>query len=1134
MRYTPPANISAALKRLLEATEGNAYRTEQISVRLSLINPITQTYYQSKKIINPITKRELKNTYATRVRINKAITQENEKRTKSNNEFASKYNSQFTQIKDSQEFSFASKILYENDKVTDLDGLYTWVNKIRAQRVNNPIMFKAVTLYFNTQNDLPIWRTLNISDFNSRDAFDYAISKLKDDGLNNGSDVVSGFSADTDIIPSKIDIWGVRQSGANGNSTKSLFEILQVNGSKKSAKGCINKSLKHIGFDTKYKMDALEQLVAHIKKNKLPIRIISNTITDIQTPNNIKYTNCTAKNGKRIAVAPINNCQYRVNSIYEPEVYLHTLIYVEADKHIDVIPDNQPVISDNVYITEYMDVYKLINGVYTPVYTTKQLYKASTVAKDIMTVKYVFFDYEAVVEWKCSSIFKPYSLSWFVYSHEELDSMLADNKLIKSVFDDKTRRNNVIGYDCGAKFAKWILENQHNTIFKFVGFNSANYDNYMLMSDLFGYKLKSKSENMSITDVQYNGNQLLNFKINGRHTMYDIRKHLVGSLDYNCKAFKVPAEYSKVEGFSHTDMQLLFDGDNDKFISEISAMTELVEYNDRDVLATGYLFMKYYESTTNIDKEGYDFLGGEKFTNTATIGSIIWKRAQKHWKQKGIELPKLSLKQYDDILRSKAAGRVDLFKATMGKIVDEIVSLDVCSLYPYIMSIFPGYFPCGEITETNDYIKPPTQEDGSGLIGFWYCTVDQRALHANNLPNILPKKIMSSSGACLENDWNSQDILEDQFISNITIELLKSYEHIGVTVEVKSGIVFSDKVKSCEMFGFLGDLMKLKNEQDKLSKNNDPKYNPALRECSKLQMNAVSGKVIEGLHLEQVKLVSTQLEMDKINAKYEVSAINNIGSAVFVSYNKSADEELHKQRPVYIGAMIYEFSRCYMYKNIMAPIGLDKLLYMDTDACKFRASDVAAWQATNGNKIVPHWPEVEAIDSRYIEHKVYDPNSKVFGSLEDELKQNNVSYFLQKKSWLTANVVDGKPVYIKCRFKGISTNSHLLTGNEPFLAMKGDKPVIVADAKTVFDWCNANEDSKIGGDYDKKKGVGFIGKQLEFYEQIYTNKFAYVLCSNFRKSVKNSKTAAVGDTAKYNKNNNTISLQYVVKKITIN
>jgi hypothetical protein len=1130
MTFQAPANISPALKALITATTGDVDRGLQLPT-IRPYNRITQTFRQSKTIINPITKRELKNTYATRVRINKAIDKANEQTLKRSIENQNKFNARFGKVINAQEFSLFSKVRYENDRITDKDGLYTWVNQIRSQRVGNPIAFKNVTLYFEQPDGTLVYRSLNISDFNSKEKFDSAFDELKDSTANKiGYEAVD---ADSTFIPNKVEISGIRQSGANGNSTKCIFDIVQVNGTKKNAKGCINKALKHIGLPSNYKMYTVEQLVEHIKKNKLPVRVIDNTISNIQIPRNAKYVNTKDHKNKRMAITPLNQCAYDVNAIYSPPNYMHTLVYVEADKHIDVIPNNTPIITDNVFVTEYWDVYKFINNAYKKIHTTKDLYKANPETKAQMTVKYVSFDYEATVDWTANNIFKPYSLSWFTFSHDELDAMIADNDLIPAIFDDKQRRMNAIGHDCGKVFIKWILENQNNTIFKFIGFNSANYDNFLLLTDLLAYKLENH-EDINISDILYNGNQLLNFKLNGRHTFYDIRKHLVGSLDYNCKAFKVPAQYSKVEGFSHTDMQILYDNDNAGFIDAIKENSELIEYNDRDVLATGYLFMKYYESTTNIDKEGYDFLAGEQFTNTATIGSIIWKRAQKHWKQQGIELPKLSLAQYNSILQSKSAGRVDLFKATMGKITDEIVSLDVCSLYPYIMAIFPGYFPCGEIIETSEYYEPPTQENPDGVIGFWYCTVDQRALHANNLPNILPKKLMSSSGACLENDWNSQDVLEDQFISNITIELLKSYKNIGVTVEVKSGFIFTGKIKSCKMFSFLTDLMKLKNEQDKLSKNNDPNYNAALRECTKLQMNAVSGKVIEGLHLDQVKLIQNSTELLKATSKYDVTAINNVGSAVFVSYSKTAEEELHKQRPVYIGAMIYEYARCYMYKNIMAPIGYDKLLYMDTDACKFRASDVAAWQATNGDKIVPHWPEIESVDSRYIEHKVFNPSTKVFGSFENELKSNNVSYFLQKKSWLTAKIVDGKPEYIKCRFKGVSTGSYLIKGDEPFLEMKGDKPVIVANGKTVFDWCNANEDCKIGGDYDKKKNDGFIGKQLEFYEQIYTNKFAYVLCSNFRKSVKNAKTANVGDTDRYNKLNNTVSMQYIVKKITIN
>ena len=35
---------------------------------------------------------------------------------------------------------------------------------------------------------------------------------------------------------------------------------------------------------------------------------------------------------------------------------------------------------------------------------------------------------------------------------------------------------------------------------------------------------------------------------------------------------------------------------------------------------------------------------------------------------------------------------------------------------------------------------------------------------------------------------------------------------------------------------------------------------------------------------------------------------------------------------------------------------------------------------------VPHWSEVEKFDARYANHKIYDANSKVFGSFEDELE----------------------------------------------------------------------------------------------------------------------------------------------------
>ena len=57
-------------------------------------------------------------------------------------------------------------------------------------------------------------------------------------------------------------------------------------------------------------------------------------------------------------------------------------------------------------------------------------------------------------------------------------------------------------------------------------------------------------------------NQLLNFKINGCHNMYDLHKHLMGSLKSNCESFKIPKKYSKLD-CDHNEIQILYNNDKD-------------------------------------------------------------------------------------------------------------------------------------------------------------------------------------------------------------------------------------------------------------------------------------------------------------------------------------------------------------------------------------------------------------------------------------------------------------------------------------------------------------------------------------------------------------------------------------------
>ena len=87
--------------------------------------------------------------------------------------------------------------------------------------------------------------------------------------------------------------------------------------------------------------------------------------------------------------------------------------------------------------------------------------------------------------------------------------------------------------------------------------------------------------------------------------------------------------------------------------------------------------------------------------------------------------------------------------------------------------------------------------------------------------------------------------------------------------------------------------MKVKNEQDYLKKCHDPAYNAILREVSKLFMNSLSGKVIEGLHTEKTEIVDKACKFLEIQAKAkDVSCVDIIGNDVIVTYTMEEEELL--------------------------------------------------------------------------------------------------------------------------------------------------------------------------------------------------------------------------------------------------
>ena len=1125
--------VLANLKTIKGKVSGQTYnaleRKLYQSMRTDVINNINKNIDEIKSSdIKNFTVKKIKN-----LRVKKTLIKESkefERKVKTKDGFKTRV----------EKIKYYTKYDFQYDNINDELGLY---KAIKFQMRGDLTDATSATVYFNTiGGDKKIGRSIYKDRLDSYEKFKttYDSFTSTESGDRVGSDAISLTDMEPDYNFFSISI--AKPDTVRGSTDKNLFQVEGVEqtkrkvGNKEIGNGdCGKQCLKFLVKDN-YVLDlinktnskefnTIDKLRNFITDGDLDIAIVCNSfllkrgVMEIVNKNGKKEIEAFDQKGKYKRKWVGSNLTFNdIELVYlcGDENSKGKILYDEFNSHFDVIKNNEIKFCDNVYLTVSAKIIKedkVIFGVREININNKAKYDTE--------LRYIFFDYETVIDYEFKSCMREYSLSILDLNDKQLEELTKADEDGDTEKVKKIRKDNCItflGYDCSTKFIDWIIENQSDKAFVFIGFNNVNFDNFILLNALLNY---NKTE-LGITDIFYNGNQLLNFYLNGRHNTFDIHKHLMGSLKDNCESFKIKCCAKK--SFDHHKAQLLYD--DGELINFIKDNDELIEYNEYDVLATAVLFCKYRNALKNIDATN-------KFANKLhehkTIGSLVYKVFEESKKNKNFNLPKLSYEEYTDLQKSKIAGRVELFNGVQ-KVVERLVSTDVCSLYPYVMSVAPVYYPCGEKIDTDKY-------QGSDVIGFYYCDIDQSNLKASNLPNIYAKK------SAIENDWGYNGILENYLISNVMIELLLKY---NCKVVIKNGFYFTEKKKSCDMFDFLLDFMSAKNGEDTKKKNKDESYNPALRETLKLLMNSLSGKVIEGLHTEKVSEVNTYAEYEKLKSKVKnINAINAIGDRIFLTYDVDGETIIHKQRPIYLGVLIYDYAKRYMYEYSYSKVGLKQLLYTDTDASKFRYSKFIEWkQWVDDNNIqVPHWKEVEEKDERYINHKIYDCNSKVFGSFEDELEEmvgnDYVFYCVEKKSWCYG--VDGKCFTpdgkSKYRFKGLNVSALLLSLGEGFVNARtiNHKATLEKDSWTETKYFIKENNEKIVNDFNNNnKHLSIDNNTLKFYEQIYKTKEAYILCNSFRKIVKNSaRNVVVGEKERYNNLMNRIQVNYIIKKINI-
>ena len=919
---------------------------------------------------------------------------------------------------------------------------------------------------------------------------------------------------------------------------------------------------------------------------------------------------------------------------WEDDIKTHKLVYCQKTKHLDLIKDERedrvettptPIL-DNIFISRDMRIFKRVRDLkaekderesfpdvppeafdeiwtYKCILTPKQIFKMqkeTLFASPTVTTTYIYLDYETITAFKSHSVMRPYSLSVLLFTPKDRRAPDEDPRFRTSAGYGEYCTNNIrkmadelktqghhpnlkcfVGWDCTEQFVKKLLDIQRDGaehIFQFVTFNGTNFDNIIFVKDLLELEARDAGspdfhERLNVSDIFYNGNQLINFKLNGRHSTFDLAKYLNGSLKANCESFKIPEEYSK-KGFDHDYVQKLFDdGELDAMLADPTCnfYKQLVEYNNYDVISLALIHISFKAALGEIEcvEQYIDSLEH----NFKTIGSLIWRIFTDHIKKVGVHLPYLDYELYTDIQRYKVAGRVELFNGP-DKIEETVASLDACSEYPTQMAVAPNWFPVGinpvhhssrddiEKTEiaagnyirSSKWVDPPDENstrDDDTRLAWYYCTFNQTGLRERlNIPNIYPEKIFGKDGVTIEkNNWASKNDLVDYFLPNVVIKRLLD-KGVKVTInQEKKGIIFQAKEKNIKLFRPILDFMKGKNEQDVMKREKSPGYNCALREMYKLLMNSLSGKVIEKLHVEKTQEVDVYkylcLEQDvAMNQLKSITAINIVGSRVFATTEAIEEKLIKSQRPIYIAALIYAYAHRDMSNQLYDRIGMKELIYTDTDAAKCRAPAFAEWRKWAEVTPVPHWPEVEAYDERYRWHMLYSPNSKVFGSYENELDtENDLSYWSAPKQYLVTKK-DPRGYHPHMSFKGVKPQGLLLdvvgyavldggveqmaalpfvTNKEVKISGEEDKTETrysIIDDTAAYYWAREHQHLSVGNNY------------TALFEQLHTHGEAHILCTSFSRNIKNTaRKVGLEDTKKFNQNQNTISLSQMIKRV---
>ena len=545
--------------------------------------------------------------------------------------------------------------------------------------------------------------------------------------------------------------------------------------------------------------------------------------------------------------------------------------------------------------------------------------------------------------------------------------------------------------NCCRQFLDWLTaEAMNKHCYHCIAHNGSRFDNYFLLSQL------SREEQLH-TETQLRGYSLIGMQYKS-HLFKDSCCFLTNSLDNLCKSFKV--KQAKLTEFLYQGQslsnknicfykpELTFQQFMDLQENEPEFWELYVKYCEMDCVSLGEIWTsfknQYDELINKIFETRPELKRHVQLMNTNTIGSLAKKILENSCLRRlggGKYVKKQSYKSFLEFIQTEGVEDSEKIKFInefkrggishtnqAGKHSHSLISYDIASQYPASMMYM--LIPSGNSEWVTSYNK------------FKHGYYRLKNLKFSSPHTFKPIASKTETGVL---NWNNETI-DEVCVDSFMIKYLK--EKYGLeSFEVVKGLVSNHYIRGNEIFGdYVETLYNEKKRQDALKKKDDDAYNPALRECIKLFLNSLSGKLVEDPS-RYFKIEYTGEE-----SKLKLNGVNAI--------KKEENQKFNTW--VSAGVMIYSYSKRLLFEYVRClPNDSDDVIHIETDSIYFNKK--------NNQTFISNIKQYQQGGLDFYPIQIGDE----LGNVKVEKDTDAVSYFLGKKFYCIGDLYKIKGIPLK-------------------------------------------------------------------------------------------------------------------------